>query len=77
MTLATKSKQHLHTTPHKKRQGMHQKRGPQFMKTYWPYLPMLAIAATGLALVGAFVLGPLGAILGGGSVTVAAALFIL
>ncbi len=77
MAIATKTKKPIHSIHHKKRSGLHQKRGSQFMKTYWPYLPMLGLAAIGLAILGAKVIGPLGAVLGGGSVTVAALLLSL
>jgi hypothetical protein len=49
MAIASKHKkpQSIH---HKKRQGLHQRRTNHFMKTYWPYLPMLAIVGVALAI---------------------------
>lgn len=32
------------TVRHKKRTGQHQKQTKRYMKTYWPYLPMLTLA---------------------------------
>lgn len=36
------------TTHHKKRVGAHQTHNKKFLKTYWPYLPMLLIVGVGL-----------------------------
>jgi hypothetical protein len=36
-----KAKKNKKTTQSHKRTGSHQKRTPNFMKTYWPYLPMV------------------------------------
>lgn len=77
MVLVAKPKQPTHSIQHKKRHGLHQKHNERFLKTYWPYLPMLMIGAVGLAVLGAVTIGPLGAVLGGASVTIAGALFIL
>lgn len=71
MTLATKPKRPIHSGYHKKVHGLHQKRNDQFLKHYWPYLPMLITVAVGLAILGALMIGPLGALIGGGSVTFA------
>jgi hypothetical protein len=46
MALATKSKPT--TTFHKKRQAGHHRQSKHYLKTYWPYLPMLVIVAVGL-----------------------------
>ena len=45
MALATRPKPSAH---HKKRQGSHHRRSKDYLKTYWPYLPMLMIVAVGL-----------------------------
>ena len=44
MAIASKSKP-KQTIHHKKRVGQHQRQTKHYMKTYWPYLPMLGIAA--------------------------------
>ena len=36
------------TVSHKKRRGTHHKRSDAYLKTYWPYIPMLAIVASGV-----------------------------
>lgn len=61
MTLDTKYKRPTHTIHHKKSVGAHQKQDHRFLKTYWPYLPMFGIAAFVIVL-GAMVLGPIGAV---------------
>ena len=33
---------------HKKRSGKHHRQGKDYLKSYWPYIPMLIIVATGL-----------------------------
>lgn len=38
------------TVSHKKRRGTHHKRNDAYLKTYWPYIPMLAIVAAGVYL---------------------------
>lgn len=40
MALATRPKTNTH---HRKRQGQHHHHGKSYLRTYWPYLPMLAI----------------------------------
>ena len=45
MAIATKPKR---TTHHKKRAGNHRAQNKSYLKTYWPYIPMLMIVATGL-----------------------------
>lgn len=52
MVIATKPrpKQTIH---HKRRAGSHQPQTKHFMKTYWPYLPMIGIAAVANSLAGA------------------------
>lgn len=42
MAIATKPKP-KQTRVYKKRHGKHQRRGTDFMKPYWPYLPLVAI----------------------------------
>ena len=44
MALATRPKPKVH---HRKRQAEHHHKGKLYLKTYWPYLPMLAIVAIG------------------------------
>ena len=48
MALAAKHK-NTNSHHHKKRQGLHQRRSSHFMKTYWPYIPMLIIVLIGLS----------------------------
>jgi hypothetical protein len=47
MPLATKSRPGAH---HKKRQAKHHRRSKDYLKTYWPYLPMLLIVGLGIAI---------------------------
>lgn len=42
MVIASRPKHSVH---HKKRTGKHHRQTKQFAKTYWPYLPMIAIAS--------------------------------
>lgn len=49
MAVATKRKP-KQTVHHKRRTGTHQKRSDHFVKTYWPYIPLLLIVGTGLFL---------------------------
>lgn len=46
MAIATKTKPK--TTAHKKRAGEHHRRTKHYVKSYWPYLPMVALVAAGL-----------------------------
>jgi len=46
MALATRPRP---TTHHKKRHARHHRHSPGYLKTYWPYLPMLAIVGAGVA----------------------------
>ena len=46
MALATRPKPTVH---HKKRQAEHHRHSKGYLSTYWPYLPMLAIVAVGVA----------------------------
>jgi hypothetical protein len=49
MVVAIKQKP-KNTVHHRKRRGGHQKRSNHFVKTYWPYLPMLLLVGVGLFL---------------------------
>jgi hypothetical protein len=51
MVVAVKQKP-KNTVHHRKRRGGHQKRSNHFVKTYWPYLPMLLLVGIGLFLNG-------------------------
>ena len=44
MALTTRSRPKAHT---RKRQAQHHHHGKLYLKTYWPYLPMLAIVGVG------------------------------
>lgn len=46
MALATRTKPKSH---HKKRQAQHHRQSKHYLKTYWPYLPMVMIVALGIA----------------------------
>jgi uncharacterized protein YkwD len=46
MTLVTKPKRN--SSHHKKRGGTHHRQSDHYLKTYWPYLPMLLIVVMGL-----------------------------
>ena len=49
MTLQPKTKRR--STPHSlKRQGRHHKHSQHYLKSYWPYLPVLAVLSVGLLL---------------------------
>jgi hypothetical protein len=74
LTTRTKpsSKQAQH---HRKRNGEHQRRGKSFHKAYWPYLPLFSIAAVIMVVLGAWVLGPAGAVVG--SVTAGFAVLVI
>lgn len=52
MAIQTRSKPK--TAAHKKRSGQHHKLGKSYLKTYWPYLPLLAIVSLGLVINGAW-----------------------
>lgn len=47
MSLATKTRPAIHN---KKRQAGHHRQGKQYLKAYWPYLPMLMTVVVGLAI---------------------------
>jgi uncharacterized protein YkwD len=47
MTLATRPKRPTHT---KKMQGAHHRHSKDYLKTYWPYIPMLMTVVIGLAI---------------------------
>jgi hypothetical protein len=69
MALATREKPTVH---HKKRIGEHQRRSKEFKKTYWPYLPLLGVAGIAMIGLGAYIIGPSGAIFGTVTVSIAA-----
>ncbi len=48
MALATKPKPKP-SLQHKKRQAKHHRHSKQYVKSYWPYLPMLLVVAIGIA----------------------------
>src|SRR6185312_6516932 len=45
MTLATRPRP---TVNHRKRQAQHHRHSKDYLRTYWPYLPMLLIVCAGL-----------------------------
>ena len=47
MALATRPKSPTH---YKKRSGQHHRHSQHYLKTYWPYLPMLMVVVIGLAI---------------------------
>ncbi len=47
MAIAVKQKRKP-TVHHRKRHGVHQRRSHRFVKTYWPYIPLLVIVGAGL-----------------------------
>lgn len=47
MALATRPKPPSH---HKKRQGAHHRHSKDYLKAYWPYIPMLGIVGLGIAI---------------------------
>lgn len=47
MAIATKQKS---TSHHKKRSGHHHRKNKPYLKTYWPYIPLLMIVIVGLAI---------------------------
>jgi cysteine-rich secretory family protein len=49
MAIASKQKRVPRSINHKRRNGLHQKRNDHFMKTYWPYLPLMMVVVVGLA----------------------------
>lgn len=63
MAIATKNK-HRSSANHKKRQGLHQRRSDHFMKTYWPYIPLVLIVAIGLVINGVWNSQGKGSVLG-------------
>ncbi len=44
MAIASRPKRNVH---HKRRTGKHHKHGKPYLKTYWPYIPMLLIVGAG------------------------------
>jgi hypothetical protein len=47
MAIATRPKAKAH---HKKRQAGHHRHTKQYVKTYWPYIPLVALTASSLTL---------------------------
>jgi hypothetical protein len=74
MALATRGKPTVH---HKKRIGEHQRRNKEFKKTYWPYLPLLGVAAILTIGLGAIIIGPAGAVFGSVTVSIAVVAFLI
>lgn len=69
MSLAAKSKpRHTSTIYHKRRTGTHRKQTKPFLSTYWPYLPLLGIAAIVIILGGMKFLGLAGTLIGSGAI---------
>jgi hypothetical protein len=58
-----KAKKHKKAVTKHKRKGLHQKRTNSFIKTYWPYLPMVGIIGIGLA-INFYISKPSSAVLG-------------
>ena len=74
MTLSTQTKRRPSSTIHyKKRYGQHRRQTKPYLKTYWPYLPLLGIGAVVIVLLGARFMGAPGAVLG--SITVSIGVF--
>lgn len=46
--MAIQTRQKPKSLAHKKRSGQHHKHGKSYLKTYWPYLPLLAVVSLGL-----------------------------
>jgi len=44
MVIAPRTPKRPATPTHKKRSGQHRKQNKHYMKTYWPYIPMLTVA---------------------------------
>ena len=76
MTLHTTRSHHLPAHA-KKRHAGHHTQGKHYLKTYWPYLPMLVVGGVGLVILGAVMVGPFGAIMGGVSVAIVGLVFSL
>lgn len=62
---------------HRKRTGEHQKRSKTFQKAYWPYLPLMSLAAIVMIALGAWVIGPTGAVIGSITAGIAAVAILL
>jgi hypothetical protein len=78
MSLTPQSKPTAQQTQHlRKRTGEHQRRSKTFEKAYWPYLPLLSIAALVMVVLGSWVLGPAGAVVGSVTAGVAAVTILL
>jgi hypothetical protein len=78
MSLTTRSKPTNKQVQHlRKRTGDHQRRSKNFHKAYWPYLPLFGIAALVMIVLGAWVIGPAGAAIGGITASIAAAVILL
>jgi len=65
------------TVHQKKRAGDHQTRNKHFHKAYWPYLPLMCVAAVVVIVLGAWAIGPTGAVMGTVAITVASIAVIL
>lgn len=50
MSLAAKPKRHTATAHHKRRAGQHHRHNEHYLRTYWPYLPLLLVVVLGVAL---------------------------
>lgn len=50
--MAIKTRQKPKSVQHKKRSGQHHHHGKTYLKTYWPYLPLLAIVSLGFLING-------------------------
>ena len=78
MSLTTRTKPSSKQLQHnRKRNGEHKRRSKDFHKAYWPYLPLFGIAALIMVVLGAWVLGPTGAVVGSLTAGFAAAAILL
>jgi len=62
---------------HRKRTGDHQRRNKNFHKAYWPYLPLVSLAALIMVTLGAWAIGPTGAVVGSVTAGIAALVILL
>ncbi len=78
MSLTTRTKpSSQQVRHHRKRTGEHQRRSKNFHKAYWPYLPLVSIAAAVMITLGAWVIGPAGAVVGSVTAGIAALVVLL